>query len=791
MADLERLIQAIDAAEQSAYGSESDSDLQTDRALAIEFYHGRNVEPAPEGRSQVSDRTVFETVHWILPSLCRIFANGGDIVEFQPFGPEDEEPSKQEGEYLNYLVTQKNPWPVIFLTWAMDALVSKNGYCLPYVEEKITTELETYERQSKESLALLLQDEGVEIVQHSGELDPKNQEPVTDEMGQPIPVMDPMGQPVVDQNGQPQMQMQPRTLHTVTIKRTKPKKKLCFKVIPPERTKTDINTESFMLETSNYFEYWEIVTLSHLRSLGFDVDDDIASGDTDDDDTEEGRARDLYAEETLDYQSEHSDPSMRKVRARVIWIRHDTDEDGIAELQQVYRVGSHILEKDGKPAIYHCSRIPVACLTPNINPHRHVGTSEADITIDIQRIKTAILRQGLDGLYLANNPRHVVSNEINLDDFLVNRPGGLVRMTEGSSALPGEGHVFPIATNNVFPDAVAGLEYMGQVSEGRTGVSRAFAGVDPSTLNAGNSSGVAINQLSTMASQRVEQIARIFAVGIQYLFSVAHELIIKSGHQSEVVKLRGKWTPIDPSTWKTGRDMRIVVGYGAGNKDALVMRLEMIRRAQLEAMQMGLPVANPQNYYETNIELAKASDFSAPQRFWTDPSTVEPPPPPDPTQDLAFILEQMKTTSTERIKAAEIDSSERVKQADLLAKDQLAKLEAEVRIYIEQLKLGGTADLERLRGAISQDTKRIELDAKDKGDEKKAVGAEVLGRLESAIKQTQAQKEAAENLAKQAMDELNAPKEVVRENGRVVGVKVGNKLRKAIRDKDGRIAGLQ
>jgi hypothetical protein len=787
VADLERLIQAIDAAEQSAYGSESDSDLQTDRALAIEMYHGRNIEPAPEGRSQVNDRTVFETIHWILPSLCRIFANGDNVVEFDPIGEDDEEAAQQESDYLNYLVTQKSPWPIIFLTWAMDALTSKNGYCLPYVEEKLTTELETYERQSEESLSLLLQDEGLQVVEHSEEPDLK---------APPQPVIDPMtGQPAVDpMTGQPVMQP-PRMLHTVTIKRVKPKKKLCFKVIPPERTKTDIDTESFLLETASYFEYWEIVTISHLRALGFDVEDDIASGDEDSDETEEGRARDLYSEETLDHDSDHTDPSMRKVRARCIWIRHDTDEDGIAELQQLYRVGSEILEKGGKPAIYHCSRIPVACITPNINPHRHVGTSEADITIDIQRIKTAILRQGLDGLYLANNPRHVVSNEINLDDFLVNRPGGLVRMMEGSSAVPGEGHVFPIATQNVFPDAMAGLEYMGQVVEGRTGVSRVFSGVDPSTLNKGNSSGVAINQLSTMASQRVEQIARIFAVGVQYLFSVAHELVIKSGHEAETVKLRGKWTPIDPSTWKTGRDMRIVVGYGAGNKDALVMRLEMIRRSQMEAIQLGLPIANVQNLYETNIELTKASDFSAPQRFWTDPATVPPPPPPDPTKDIAFVVEQMKKSFDQSIAALKADSDERIKQAELLQKDQEARLKAEVSILLEQMKGGQSEHLERVRGSITQDTERLKIEGKEKGDEKKAVGGAVLDKYDEQLKKERSEKESLSKLAKQAseaLDELNAPREVVRgKDGRVEGVKVGSKVRKAVRDKDGRISGLQ
>ena len=271
---------------------------------------------------------------------------------------------------LNYLVTQKNPWFNIFHDWAHDALVTKNGYCLAYVEEKLQTELETYERQAEESLALLLDEEGVEVVQHEAVPDEKN----------PVPVVDPAtGQPAIDpMTGQPMMQ--PRMLHTVTIRKTKPAKNLCFRVLPPERTKVDINTDSFSLEHCKYFEYWDTLTISDLRALGFEVPDDIGSGDDELDDTEERRARDLYDEETIENDNQ-VDPSLRRVRARMIWISHDTDEDGIAELQYCVRVGSQILNKDGKPAIYPVTRIPVACVTPNINPHRHIGTSEIDITL--------------------------------------------------------------------------------------------------------------------------------------------------------------------------------------------------------------------------------------------------------------------------------------------------------------------------------------------------------------------------------------------------------------------------
>lgn len=698
MPDLERLIQAIDAAEEYSYGSDGNQDLQEDRARALDYYIGRNIEPAPEGRSQVVDRSVFETIQWILPSLCRIFANGDAIVEFAPLGEDDEEAAQQESDYLNYLVTQKNPWFQIFLDWSQDALVSKNGYCLVSMEEKLHTEEETYEGQSAEAVTMLVDQEGVEVVAFEQYPDEHEQEPVMDPMGQPV--LDPM-------TGQPMMQ--PRMLHNITIKRVKPEKRLRFKVLPPERCKVHEQTDSFSLAECDYFEFWDYCTISSLRQQGFDVPDDIASSD--EEVGEEDFARDIYLERTSHSEINTVDPAMKLVRARMIWIRHDYDDDGISELMHCWRIGQTILEKDGKPYIENVTRIPVSSIVPLVNTHRHIGTSMADMSADIQRIKTAILRGGLDSLYLSLNQRHAVSNEVMLEDMLVSRPGGLVRMAAESSALPAEGHILPLTTQFVFPEAMQGLEYMDAVREGRTGVNRSFSGVEADILTKAQS-GTAINQLSTMAAQRVEQIARIMASGVEYLFSLAHELILRHGHRKEVVKLRGKWVTIDPATWKTGRDMRIVVGFGAGNKDALVARLVTILQAQKEAMAGGLRVASEQNVYEALIELTKAADFSAPERFWTDPSTLPPPQPQeDPLIAAQKLIEGERIASNERIKQAELMQKEQQGARDDALKRDLANLEAELKIVLERMQHGGDVELERVRASLQEINGRAQASA--------------------------------------------------------------------------------
>lgn len=768
MPDLERLINAIDAAEETSYGGESDSQLQSDRALAIDFYNGVNVEPAPDGRSQVVDRSVFETVQWILPSLCRIFANGSNVVEFTPLGKEDEKAAQQESDYLNYIVTQKNPWFLTFLTWVQDALLTKNAYCMAYHEEILRTEEERYEGQSEEAAALILQGDGVQVVEQESYPSPDGaQEPIIDPTtGRPavqVVGMDPMGQPLL------QPVMQPRMLHNLTIIRGKPQKKLCLKVLPPERCKVSESTSSFSLEDSDYFEYWDYTTISDLRAMGFEVDDDIASDE--EADTEADAARNTYGEREPMERSP-VDPSMKRVRLRTIWIRYDYNEDGIAELQKVYRVGREILKysKDhgsykGGLARETTSRIPVACIVPTIKTHRHIGDSIADQVADLQRIKTVILRGGLDSFYLSINPRHGVSKQVNLDDMLISQPGGVVQVDTEIADV--QGHFAPIVTQNVFPDAMAALEYMERVGEGRSGVSRSFAGVDPGSLSVGGnkSSGVAINQLSTMASQRVEQIARIIAFGVQYLFSVAHELILKHGHQAETVKLRGEWVDVDPSTWKTGRDMRIVVGYGAGNKDALVQRLTMIANFQKEALMGGLPIVQPKNVYETAIELTKASDFTAPERFFTDPDSI-PPQEPQPTEAEIYAgVEQAKLASSEKLKGAELEQQDRETRIKAEIDKYKADLTAEVQLALEQIKQGGSVNVETVKANLKNEPIRMETKKLDEN-------SKILEMLAQLITQNAG-----------AMTELGKKLDAT-----LQGI---SKPKKVIRDKDGRVAGLQ
>jgi hypothetical protein len=412
--------------------------------------------------------------------------------------------------------------------------------------------------------------------------------------------------------------------------------------------------------------------------------------------------------------------------------------------------------------------------------------SLADIVVDIQRIMTAIQRQGLDNLYQTNNVRQLHSKLVDLDSLLSSVPGGTVEVdTEG----PVDGHVLPLVPPFVFPQAIAGLEYMDAVKEKRTGLNKTFSGVDEGAVRQ-TASGIA--QLSTMAAQRVEQIARVFAPGIEYLFSVAHELLLKHGHKPDVVKLRGRWVAVDPRTWKTGRDLKLSVGFGAGNKDIQAGRAANIWQMQLQAAQSGSRIVQEANLYESALAYAKAADFTMPEKFWTDPRSLPPPQPPPPTTDQIYaMVEKEKIASGERQKAADLASGERIKKAEIEQQDRETLFKGEIQLALEKMKLGGQAEIEVVKGKVRDEGERTKLALQTGKDEKAVTGEMVLKKYEDEIRKKDSEKNQLLSKFDGAVKNLSAPKEIVRENGKIVGVKQGDVVRKVIRDKDGKVTGLK
>lgn len=633
------VLAAIDDRARQAYGA--GGELAGDREAAINYYLGKPYGNEVEGRSQVVTRDVLETVEWILPDLIEIFTAGDKAVEFTPKGQEDEEAADQETDYVNHVVMQQNDSFMTLYSWFKDALLLKVGYVKIYwdVSEDITED--TYENLSAEELTMLAQDQAVEIVAAE---------------------QTPFG-------------------FNVVLKRNNKVGKVCIEAVPPEEMLIDMSTRSLDLGKSTYVEHRTKKTLSEIRLMGFDVDDNIASSDSLDGDDSVATARNIYEED--DWDLEGADPATRQVWFRDITIEIDADGDGIAERMRYYVVGNRILYKEKAQNVYY------AALGPVPMPHRHVGLSIADLVMDLQYIRSTVMRQYLDGLYLQNNGRYGISDKVNLDDMLTSRPGGVVRINTGLGESASQ-HIMPLTHPATGSFALEGLGYLDSMKEVRTGVSKNEQGLDADALHK-TSSGM--NMVMTAAMRRKKLIARIFAeTGIKRAFTLTHELLKKHSDKQTIYRLRNKWIPVDPRQWQTRTDMRITVGLGTGSKDMQLQHLMSIMQVQEKGMVIN--ITEPKKIYNAAKRLAENAGFSDGDEFFTDPST-QPPKPQQPPVEIQ--VEQMRQQG---------DAQKFQAQA------VLERQKAEANLQQEQARSTNDIMIEREKFAAEMEFKRWEAELK-------------------------------------------------------------------------------
>lgn len=464
--------------------------------------------------------------------------------------------------------------------------------------------------------------------------------------------------------------LQAPTLHDITIVTTKKLARARAMGVPPEEFGIEKNARS--IRESNYC-YHEVVTKTEadLIAEGYDKDQvkklesyggaPISSQQT---------SRDSVEESSGPSQDE---PSSRRVRCTEHYIRIDYEGTGRTCLYQIMTGGEQgeILKKGGKECIEPFDAMPFACTTPVPVPHRFFGRSIADLVMDIQRIKTALVRGGLDNLYLHNNPRpeiaesHAGPNTI--DDILTVRPGAPIR-TKRPGGLVWQ--TVPDITPSLFP----ALEYWDSTREMRTGVTRVGQGVDANALV--NETATKANQVFTMAQARMKLIARIMAEGVKDVFSLLHWTIRRHGQQAQTVRLRNQWVQVDPRNWKTREDMTIHVGLGNGGKSEQYAQQMGLLSIQKELVLGGKTnLVDDQKLYNSVASIAKIMGHKNPNQFINDPDEKDPQtgqpkyPPPQPTPPESVQVAQIKAQSDEKKMGVQA-------QLDQQADERKAQIEA-------------------------------------------------------------------------------------------------------------------
>src|SRR6056300_392720 len=673
MADDNKLKSILEAEIDDAIGY-LETETTDDRQTALEYYMREPYGNEVEGKSQIVTGEVAEVVDGALPQLMRVFTSSDDAVVFEPVNQGDEETAEQATTYVNHIFYKDNNGFEIMHDWMKDALLQKVGVVKAYWDDKTDVTTEKYYGLNDDELAMIAQDEEVEIVEQDSTI-----------------IQEAMFDPMTGMEVSPALSM-----HDVKVKRSVDKGKVVVENVPPEEFL--ISKRARTIADAPFVAHRKMVTRGELIAMGYD-EDTVMSLSTGDalEFSPERIARYTRGEQPTDMDSD--DEMMQLVEYFECYIQTDYDDDGIPEMRRVCYSGHEILHNE------ECDYVPFHSICPIPIPHKFYGHSLADRAMDLQLIKSTITRQMLDNLYLTNNYRvGAVEGQVNLDDLLTSTAGGVVRMKNANAIMPltvqsNAGQSFPM------------LEYLDEIQAKRSGVSDAQQGLDANVLQ--NVTAAAVNAMTSASQGKLELIARIFAdTGVSSLFKGILQLVCKYQQKERIIRVNNKYVPFDPREWSSEYNITVNVGLGTGSKQEQLATMQMILDKQeqlLTTYGLGNPLVNLKQYRDTLAKFVQMAGFKDDSQFLMEV-----------TEEQAQMLAQQQAESQQgdpNTEAAKILAQVEREKAELRSQTEMAKLQMDR----EQFQLESQRkELELQQQALKQSAElalqelKIRLDAESK-----------------------------------------------------------------------------
>ena len=516
-----------------------ESEITQDRIKAQRYFDGEVDIGYEDGRSKVVATKVRDTVRAVKPSIMRVFMSTARPVEFMPRGPEDVAAAEQATQYIHYVFTKNNGYRV--LNDAIhDALIKKNGVIKAYWESWYDAEIHTYDNLTDEEYTLLTSEDDIEILEHGMEMSMS---------------MDEFGMEVETPS------------HSLKISRQIENGQMRLESVPPEEF--FINSQARNIDDAYIVAHRTEMRVGDLVEMGYDFEEvsnldglygasDISEAET--------IERQGYAQD--DYEDQEGDPAMRSVAVTEAYMKIDVDGTGVPVLHRLICGGTNYQLLDFEP----WDEIPFAVFEIDPEPHTFFGRSLAEIVMDDQDAATAILRGVLDNVAMTNNPRiGIVDGAVNIDDVLNNEIGAIVRMRQA-------GAVQELTVPFTAGQTLGALQYMDQVVESKTGVSRASMGLDPDTMQ--STTRAAVQATIQAQAGQIEVMVRNLADGMKRLFGIMLRTAIKHTDEEQAMQMNGQFVQVDPRVWRADMDIGINVGLGTGREEEKMMALQQTFQIQ-------------------------------------------------------------------------------------------------------------------------------------------------------------------------------------------------------------------
>ena len=655
--------------------------LASQRANALRLFNGEPFGDEENGRSAIVLTEVQDTIAAVMPTIIRVFAGAEHPIEFTPTKPGDDEAARQATDYVRHIVfSQCNGFRAIHDA-ALDACQLKVGWLRWWWDDSIRPVAESYSGLLHPQCAALVNQEGVRALKvtrrkaSEEEIAALTQSPES-AMVQTMPGADLL-------------------LYDVEIVRKVKQARPRIEAVPSESVWIDPDA-SGPEDARGIFIVTE-TTIGELVALGFDQDEleRCASDDAAARNDKVKRRRDRAAGSVT---RDSGEGPTRRITYTEGWIRVDYDGDGIAELRRVQAVGQH----GGKILAHHpAASVPLARLVPFAVAHKAIGQSYADRVGDLQIVGSRVLRNVLDSLTASIHPRTVIKDgSVPLDDVLNTEMGAVVRERE-------VGAVRELVKPFIGPAALPLMDVLAAIRESRTGITRGSQGLTAEALQ--STAPIAVSAQISAAQDRLELTLRWIAEGLRAMYAGVLALMATHQDRTAMVRLRGKWTPVDPRGWVNAFTVQTEVAIGRGS---LAERLQVLGATAAKQEQI-LSTYGPQNplvtvaqYRATLADMLNTAGIANVGRYFLDPPAdwAPEPTPPQPSPDQLLAQVEMIKSGNDSAKATEKNRSDML--GKLLEDDRLRD-EARAKAMLQAAELharyGVELDLRTLSVILERD----------------------------------------------------------------------------------------
>lgn len=496
----------------------SQQDWQTkvaqQREQSLKYYYGEPFGNERVGFSRHVSMEVFEAVEDVKTKVLNSFTNGRTVCQFLEEMEGDKDGAQQATDYVHQIFWRENDGYNIIKDCLHDGLVEKQCVTRPYVHEEVKVTPEKFNDVPYQQIAVAASS-------------PEVREVVIDEIKEEmVPVPTPQG-----------MAQVPMQVASGTITYEKKIKRVRIDVLEPESTFITVNATDARYADSIILRYEK--TRSQLVAEGFpkEVVDDIPADNAGNTWNYGKYARQSFDDTyTWDRREGEGERSLLEVFEAFIDI--DMDADGFSETWKLTVAGNTLLDKEmiqGRNFQFW---------SPYRIAHKAIGLSVADVTMDMQRTMSGVVRGIVDNVYLTNTSTKIADLDLikNPRDLIDNPIGAVINASDPQAVVP-----MPQPQLNPATFEALGM-LKGQLS-GRVGLQK----IDQRQAISHQNSEDMVSSLMAQGEERISEMARSFAECLlKPLFCEIYKLGVEAGLVVGVPAESG-FEKLDPYRWMPER----------------------------------------------------------------------------------------------------------------------------------------------------------------------------------------------------------------------------------------------